>query len=431
MTTGSNIYRVNLRGQYHRIDKRNNSSSIDWNFGTLSLDYGKSWVGSDNPLFSSLIERQLQATNPYSMKETKILYRLDARNTSDVEAYAQNYYSATELRHVTFGQGLQTPNWDASIITNNTNLATAKVYKKLARLQSDYGGFEFLAEFRKSLHMIKHPAESLAAYLNHKAERMVRDRKMHAEKLARIRRSRASRTSIAARIRREEGLFNKTVAKSWLELQFGAKPFIGSLEDIANSSVNAFPSQGAVKILSATSQEVVRIQSQQAVTFGRTTYDQTVEDEYLYEVTIKARVKYAGQYDGMSSLELMASRGGFKVSQIVPTLWELTPLSVFADYFVTVGDTLSALATETKDVFSVDRYVTKRLLRRSIISIRPVPYSIARPYPETRDGTQVFLFKEYDRTPWSLTIPPVRFTNPIGNFSQMANLSAFLYSLLR
>lgn len=393
--------------------------------GSLVTTIGRSWVGVDDLEFQKKIALKQSATNMYTLNVVKNIYARSAR--SRVIGSPGNSLQYKETIHTTYGEDTNTANWDAAAVTNNTNAAMAKCYKKLDKMRNAYGGLEILGEFRSTLHMLKHPAESLANYANDRAERLIKQKIQSANRINNLKRSKKlSKRQRDKRINRELVDLNKVINSSVLELNFGALPLLGAIADAAQASLEVFPKEGAIKIITSTSKSTVKSSRFNSAGFGfNVGYTQYIEEEYEYEVKIVVRVIYRGQYDGMDSLQLLAAKGGFDFSQVIPVLWELAPLSVFVDMFVNVGDTLTASMTETRNVVSVDRYVVRKLLRRRVIVLtKPSWGSIDITYH--RDGSVVTYFKQYTREKWVMSIPPLAFTTPAGNIGQLTNLLAFV-----
>lgn len=426
MTTGNKQYTKYLRGRQDWTTYPTRVPVIQDPFGTLYFVCGKKWVGSDNPAYQKKIDEQLSATNGYQVEKSALVFAKRAKvkyiitNPSSDGAYTRNFES--------YGQGLIEPTWDdIGHVANNTNRANISLLKKLNKLQNSYGGLELLGEFRETLHMIKHPAEALATYLNQRAAKLVEQRTSHERRKKAIRGSKKlSDRKISKLLNKEARDFKKLVAATWLEIQFGVAPLLGTLSDMADTSLETFPQEGAVKILQSTSKSFVSIPTTLTnVSFGGATYTEYRIDEYEYTVTLKARVAYTGQYDGMGSLQLLKAKGGFTASQVVPTLWELAPLSVFFDYFANVGDVLTASMTETKDVKSVDRYITRRLLRTSTIVFNDYFTGGLDPL-STKPGKVITTFYKYNREKFTFVKPTLVFTTPADSVAKLLNLSAFI-----
>lgn len=419
MTAADKQYFITLSNRHAKVPKFGTPSS------TLSggpyFKIGKRWVGNDNPAFMQLISRQSSATNKYDLYLRKLVVQQPAEtyiaNSLNNKWSYQSCYSSGNFGHQGF---------DEAIVTRLTGEAYNTIHKKLQKDRDSYNGFEFLAEFHKAVKMIRNPAEALAGYLNRRAEDAVRLKAMSAERSARIRRSRARRSTIIQRLNREARHLSKALASLRLETQYGWKPLVSELEGIASLAYKSFPSKGAVKIFKAHRKDTTTVSFRDNVTIGDTIFDIYESRTYEYTVELKARQTYTGRYDGMGFLELLAAKGGFRINRLLPLAWELTPLSVFVDMFVNVGDILSASMAETADLSSVDRYVTRRcIIRKEIVPRAPVYGQFIVP---PRNGAVVVTEKHYSREKWALGIPPLTFTIPAIGSGQSGNLLALFYN---
>lgn len=422
MTTGNHTYAKTLNSyrSYVLASGQSFSPSV---YGSLHFTCGRSWSGTNDSAYRLKIEQGKSATNAYTVNITKVLSAVDANARMLSQLPGNSGYQ--EYTHSTYGQDGPVTNWSSTIIANNTNACMSRLYQKLNKMENAVGGLEFLAEFRETVKMVKHPAEALATYLNRHASKLVEAQSKSKHRREAILRSKRSKRSIIRQLNREQKDLSKTIAASWLELQFGVKPLLGVLSDAAAASLEVFPQKGAVKLITCRERTQNTVVTRSVIALGNIEYIEEQTDLYEYTVTLKARVRYSGKYDGMSNLELLKEKSGFRLSQVVPTLWELTPLSVFTDYFVNVGDILSAAMTETKDVFSVDRYVNRQLLRRTKLIIVPKMYFTIDP-STYREGLVVSTKKQYTREAYYMVIPTLKFTTPVDSFNKMLNLSAFV-----
>lgn len=418
MTTRNFQKQAKLIGRRTSISSGGSTTSDD-NYGTFTQLVGKRWIGDDDPSFALKIAKLQSATNKYDLYENKIIFARDARM-----AVAGGPASAKYSFFSTYGQGTLSESYNNTIIAKLTNSCMMSVYKKVAKEQQSLEGLPFLGEFRDTVRMIRNPAESLARYANQRAERLIKAKLESSHRSNMIRRRKASRKSIVRALNREARDLNKLIASSYLELKFGAEPLLNDLRAAADLAYASFPQEGSIKIFNSSFSDKETKSFTQTTSFGHETYVETIQEEYEYTVQVKVRYAYDGQYDGMSYLELLKAKSGLSLSDVVPALWELAPLSVFIDQFVNVSSILNACCTETHNVVSVDRYTTRRLIRRKVISFRTSLYG-SFIYPPTREGLVVSLHKHYSREKWAMNIPSMAFTTPIGQMKSLT-LAAFL-----
>jgi hypothetical protein len=422
MTTGNKTSVHSLTGKWSAATFGNTFLGQD-PFGTYFTTVGKSWSGSDDLGYKLKINKLESATNAYEKNVTRVIYAQKATQTS--VRFTGSSFEKKQQYVECYGSGANSVVWPTGEIDKNTNLAMHSIYAKLNELQSPIGGLEFLGEFMKTVHMIRNPAEALAAYANKHASKQV----------ARIAKREATRGKLRARLatkprqlgralKREANEFSKVTAKSILEFNYGAAPLIGLVEDAAQAALKVFPEKGKVKVLRSTfkSEEAV-VSPKSTVGFGPTGITTQVVNVYEYSVTIVCRVKYSGQFDGMSELQKIKAQSGLELSKLVPVLWELAPLSVFIDMFAGVGKVLTASSVSTADVVSVDRYVTRKLLRTySVDFTEPGGFNTHVNTP----GLVVTYFYRYTREKWVMRIPRIVFTTPLGSIKKLLNLGSFV-----
>ncbi len=391
-------------------------------FGILE---GKKWNGTDDPVFKKKIERLESATNAYQFDRSRLIYALPARQKI---IYSPVYSNTTLREAMSYGSVTDPLSWSSYEIDYNTNLAVHKIFAKIRDLESPIAGLEFLGEFRETIKAIRNPAEALAAYANKHASKQLDRLTKRRSRRAILKSKYSSKPKLLEkRLIREDADWSRTLAASVLEFNFGAAPLVKTLQAAAQAAVQTFPHQGAVKILKSTFKSSVgRVGPRINTSVGSLSLYQQDADEYEYSVTIVCRVKYAGQYDGMSQLEQLAALSGLSWPKVLPVLWELAPLSVFVDYFANVGSVLEAATTSLANVVSVDRYVTRQLIRRTSLNFVPAVVSNAVIAQESSGGAVTHYYKRYTREAWALVIPTLVFTTPASSLKKLGNLASFL-----
>ncbi len=432
MTIGNQM--VNFQQlNYRRVVTNANVVLIQDPVSFVYLQAGKSWSGGDLPGWKTKIAQGADATNSYNLKVRKIVskkqgYTKGPTNTN--EGYK-------EMEHRTFGVAGPPNTWSASIIAENTNLAMHKLFKRIDELNNSVNGLENLGEFMSTIRMIRNPAKSIADYLNSTTRKIgnLQRASERAQKAIRKRTKKSgkplSKRSKARLAAQEANRLKKAIAGSILEFNYGVKPLAGEIQNAVDAALGIFPEEGIEVVKASHTFETEAFIDSGVQPFGNRSFMQEHRDRYIYTVSLIARVRNTPRYSGMSELEQLSSRSGFDMKRIVPTLWELAPMSVFIDMFAKVGDVLTAYATDTSQVLSVQRQVTRKLLRTSVATFR---YNVNDRYsyqnPDNyRPGVIVYYFKEYSREKWALSIPTLVFTIPGtrgGINSQLTSLSAFL-----
>lgn len=424
MTTGNKQRPKLMHGYELTIDTANRRFlSTPW--VTFTSYLGKKWTGADNPGYRLKIEQGQSATNAYTREENLMLFAKPMRTRCLAYTKPWNGFNLIEAEHYGYGDPT-VPSWNELLVSDLTNLTMSKLYGVLQDIANPVNGLEFLAEFRKSVQMIKNPAKSLGDYLNKHLSKQVKLYSQHKRAMDSIHRVPGLTSKQRLRkLTREANRWGNLAASLRLEYKMGWEPLVKTVGAAAEAATEAFPSKGIIRTFRKSSYKKVASTSYDVSSAGRTGWETHHIDEYEYKVTLVMRVRYSGQYDGMGELDQLKARSGFMKSQLIPLAWELAPLSVFADYFANVGQILAASMTDTKDVVSVDRYVTRKLLRRRTIVSRPSIYGPKDPLFE-QQGLVVAYSGKYTREKWSMSIPPLRFTTPADSMAQTMNLAAFV-----
>lgn len=422
MTTFNNQKSITLRGKTITEPLGGGAPLLTYPWVQYQTTVGKKWTGADDPGWKTKIEQGVSATNAYTSEFSYLVKWISARTKTMTKPHNGFGPVTSEL----YGYAPAYPTWNEALVKSMTNITMGKLYGVLQEIASPVAGLEFLAEFRKSVQMIKSPVKSLGDYLNKHLSKQVKAFEQHQQRKSRIfAKKHRSHQKLLRELGRETRRFSKIVAQLRLEYKFGWEPLVRTVGAAAKAAVDTFPEKGVITTYRKSHVQTVENSSTSTNSAGRDVWYQTVTDVYEYKVTLVMRVRQSGQYAGMSELEQLVARSGFLKSQLIPLAWELTPLSVFEDYFMNVGQVLAAACTETKDVTSVDRYVRRRLVRRVITEFRYSQYGPKDPTME-RKGLVVQAFGKYTREKWSMSIPPLRFTTPLDNTNQLLNLTSFV-----
>jgi cell division protein FtsL len=134
------------------------------------------------------------------------------------------------------------------------------------------------------------------------------------------------------------------------------------------------------------------------------------------------------------SLERLVELSGISLDRIVPTLWELTPYSFLADYFVNLGDILSAAVQSTVGVVWTN-HTDRQLTISSWRGNWRVRTNYANPRWVNLGFKQISDFRElqhrtvtrYVDTVGSLNSIPLVFTIPGIDSTKWINMGALLW----
>lgn len=213
------------------------------------------------------------------------------------------------------GQTNPTSEWTFSLNVNTTarNRALVRLYENLSSVETAFKGMVFAGELPELLRLIRSPARSLRQGLDHYLTFLRRN----------VPRDRRRRPSF--------------VRETWLEYSFGWRPLVRDIDD----AIKAFYLSDYVKpifemVRGFGSEEALRLST--TVSNGHGTIGWKFHKTEIEE----ALVKFYGIYRHNSSGIPDSHAYGFRVSEFVPTLWELIPNSFLVDYFTNIGDILTS-----------------------------------------------------------------------------------------
>lgn len=176
------------------------------------------------------------------------------------------------------------------------------------------GGWETLAQTRKTLDLLRNPFSSLT--------------KMTNSFMSKSSRSKGSRGGPGAL----GGGVLQIPADEWLKYRYGVLPLINDVQAVLNELGRTYKRQRH------SSRASVTLESNASRTFSTTTTGWGgTHQETRTSVTV-VRAVSLDEYVSSMAIEL-----GLDLSQLPKTAWELVPFSFVADWFVNVGDFLNAM----------------------------------------------------------------------------------------
>jgi hypothetical protein len=225
-------------------------------------------------------------------------------------------------------------------------VALSKLYDAIRQEQSSMAGLTFLGELRETIRMIRNPAEALRrATLEVMEAYGSLSRRQKRQTRAALMRARADVAASKAATRGISG--------SILELNFGVKPLVSDIADIATTAYDLINGRNrqATRLYGKASEEFEPIEGGGLV---RLSGGLGLCVNHLSTTVDKIDVQWLCGYDhtldGPSGVLRALRAYGIKGEEIPLTLWELFPFSFLADYFLNIGKVLEALCTCTSQV---------------------------------------------------------------------------------
>nr|UJQ85969.1 MAG: putative maturation protein [Leviviridae sp.] len=306
--------------------------------------------------------------------------------------------------------------------------ATVGFLKKIRSEREVWAGPEFLGELSKTKDMLRHPLRGLMDLGNELIARASRDpcRLQRSPRGYRKCRRRAERLA-----RKQNREIPASVGSAWLEFQFGARPLVGMISDIADQLTDfQEPELKRVGFIHDAETASSSIKVGTDVNFCAVRYSEVHKTTVSYK--LRCQISREGNIEKGSVAQFRET--GFAWDSLVPTAWELLPLSVFIDYVSNIGDLISAGCVSLDGVRNTSMTeVTQSQFTRGNVVLQPSTSTHAARDTQTISSlTPTFSCTEttISRRKPSLNLEP-RFRLKMPSSGQGLNLAAFLASLLK
>jgi hypothetical protein len=235
----------------------------------------------------------------------------------------------------------------------------------------------------------------------------------------------------AATLEREVKRVNRLVAGSWLEAQYGWKPLVNDIRDgaLALSRIQTYRAP-SVRIHAAASSAEKSAGFTATRTNGPLSYKFSTSSTFEYEFKVYGVVHSTPRGVKVFNFPVL-DEFGLKLSEFVPTIWELIPYSFLVDYFSNIGQIIDAYSLNASNVGWLNSGVKK------VSKFTSVPHSVAFQTPpggqwdtdqRTGVGGPFEITREYVKrstfTPGHL-VPSLEFRVP-GTSTKWLNMAALL-----
>lgn len=296
------------------------------------------------------------------------------------------------------------------------NMARAKFYKALRRMEVQWSAPTFLGELGESLRMLRRPANALF---------------------------RGSLGYLSALERARRGnprYWARTAGDLWLEYSFGWVPLINDTKE-AYDAYRSLVNGGTKKTVLSKgfSHEVDASSTLSAADRGVTYKAFQTPFHYWYCNNAKRNerivVRYKAKIEETVEATELPSRAifGFVPNEFVPTAWELLPWSFLIDYFTNVGDILNAWVTDSKRVAFVNKSVVKYCHYTGSLMIDAARSASQKDIYTTRADVSEYVEPTWDWNRKDVTrsavsgvpLPTLQHNFSLGN-GQLANIAALL-----
>jgi len=390
----------------------------------------KTRTGADNPKYKELIQQGLNAANYMYAYNQKVAWKLGRVNFTRFNAGEGKTYSG-------FSEAFITPNTVAAgiptgLFNNAKNAAAIGIRQRIAKETTTVSGGVILGELRETLHMLRHPAESINRLLT----KFIKDRELNLKRAQKLRVRNAKlksreRMPIPGYTVKNGNLreTSDTIAKSWLELVFGLDPFMSDIASILEAALPVYM-EPKIKRLTFTAQAAESVSSASVITPSGSSIEVPSFTEWTDEVSCRYTVGYKVEIQGVQSgWQRVIDQSGFNLREIIPTIWELLPWSFLIDYVSNIGDVIAANAVSLSNVawsFLTTRRTAKRVISAQGSRGKVASWDLWAKFVNGNDYLSSSSIVEVKREAASIPFGELRFSLPEKK-RQYQNMAALLW----
>lgn len=364
---------------------------------------GRSLSGYRNPSFRSQIKNGIAATTPMNAVSNQLTEFVPPKYSSDDPFAAW----PSGVKHIDESFGGDFISQLGAVQVPNTSLAStvaSMAYQKFYSQASSFNGLTVLGELKETVHMMRNPASALrnavGAYL----------------KNAKLLRS--SKIASARTLKAAQRDYRKAISGSWLEYNFGWKPFVndlGSLLDSYNKS-QLDPTLETVRVSQTLEGSAPEIFIAGLAVHGGSSGVYR-SSKYSSGMSITAGIK-----SRVSTSSGVLATFGLLPENFVPTAWELCPWSFLIDYFVNIGGVLDSWATAQRLEFGFCSVTSRNL---TTYKFRTFLYENTN-ITSIQEGAMTFEVKTVSRSsPGNVPLPSFQSQIKLSD-SRLLNIGALL-----
>jgi len=221
--------------------------------------------------------------------------------------------------------------------------------KKVQEAQTLFQSGVFIGELKETVSLITRPGRLIRKAVDGYVSRV---KKIRARKAKDFRHTRTPRQYL------------REISDEWLEFQFGVKPLVNDVADAARALADLSLRRDSRVVQARLTSDSTGVDvnwSSGSIGHLQWAYDRT--SRYTSSVQFKGAV-----WCNTTNVSAFADKFGFVPQAWIPTAWELVPWSFLIDYFVNIGDLLSAVSYGTSNVTWSQS--TSRVSRETTIEAR-------------------------------------------------------------
>lgn len=404
MSTTKTTRRI-YRGEDRQFSGSGPETVYRWGF---ALDSSR--TGNENPNWrQNILDNKNATTALTGVLKTLKVTPMEASGiwTSGSQKY-KNYLSGTFLGDPLTWNSISVPALTRTLMINEAQ-AKARTYasRRLAKYQDPFkGSQETLGELRETVRFLRHPLQTLTNLTRNMAKSIegARNAKGRAQTLA-----------------------IKNLGEAVLEFNFGIAPLVSEIAEIKNViEDHLLEFREKNRVYGMSSDYVVTSFNGADSGTGFWAWDKTVTTQAKAECFIHFGILIEKLLTHDQLLDKIPDEL-LKLETVPSLLWEFTPLSVFVDYVVNVGDIITA-ATQATGAVSYNSESTVLTMTKTYTNSRIRSTSANMKVTSVlSEGSTILTTRSVDRVGGSLGIPPMVFHLPGSNISYM-NIAALIAS---
>lgn len=384
--------------------------------GAYYQAYESSRIGSTNPWWRHQVKNHVNATTTLLGSDKHIRRKTEGEMLFRSYGVFPGWTEDTTI--LVTGRQVGLPNTSAffpytpalSYPTADSK-ALSKFYSKVRSAQATAQAGVMMGEIRETVALLRNPVRALSSEISGYIKNV---------------KKRTKRASTRKAVQR-------AVSGSWLEFQFGVRPLLKDIDDIAHALGDMQYRDEFVSVRSEGVEELVRSMTNNPSSVG----------PFPLLVTVRAiekgTVRYYGvchRQSGGGAAQLTQSLG-LGMQDFLPTIYELIPWSFLVDYFSNLGDIVNAISTCTSGINWVSRTIRGSVKTDCVGVINYAKFSADNPLTTNiksvsatgNPGMVQFEESSVSRSPLSpnsLPLPALVFKSPLGKPIKLLNIGALL-----
>lgn len=392
--------KTNLSYYYDDVIARSASTGHGIVVAPRTVILAKSRTGAVNPKYKQTIVDGKDATNAFTAYDQSVTVNPGSARVKFVNGgyeYTDTYMGIAHLWNgVTYTLPINV--FPVTVSDKARAEATSKVFEDIRDRQMPFQAQVFAGELGETLALLRHPIRGVADL------------------------------AISLLEKRSVVKSSKAIANLWLEFRFGVIPLVQDIQSIVKL-FDDIASKGHSELFRkkgyASSSAVT--QTKFAATNG-VTY--ILESATVYESWCYISGGYiADTSERLKGLDAI-STDLLNIANLPITAWELIPFSFLVDYFVNIGDIISAGVTSRSTLrYASVSTVMSTTVKHSVVSVLNTRPDLISNISNIRPKNATVKLREVSREAGIMAIPPLTFSLP-GSKIRLANIAALATSLL-